>query len=69
MSGQNQDRKEYFEHYREKNKERLQQKRHDYDEENKDRINEYAKQWKQSLSQSSNPSIVEGTGGWIGCKS
>jgi hypothetical protein len=43
MSGQNQDRKEYFEHYREKNKERLQQKRHDYDEENKDRINEYAK--------------------------
>ena len=47
MSGQNQDRKEYFEHYREKNKERLQQKRHDYDEENKDRIKEYSKQWKQ----------------------
>ena len=35
MSGQYQERKEYFKQYREKNKERLQQKRHDYYEENK----------------------------------
>ena len=47
MSGQYQERKEYFKQYREKNRERLQQKRHDYYEENKDRIKEYAKQWKQ----------------------
>ncbi len=53
MSGQYQERKEYFKQYREKNKERLQQKRHDYYEENKDRIKEYAKQWKQD-----NPSLV-----------
>ena len=38
MSGQYQGRKEYFKQYREKNKERLQQERHDYYEENKDRI-------------------------------
>ena len=38
MSGQYQERKEYFKQYTEKNKERLQQKRHDYYEENKDRI-------------------------------
>ena len=38
MSGQYQERKEYFKQYREKNKERLQQKRHDYYEENNDRI-------------------------------
>ena len=38
---------------REKNKERLQQKRHDYYEENKDRIKEYVKQWRQD-----NPSLV-----------
>ena len=38
MSGQYQERKEYFKQYREKNKERLQQERHDYYEENKDRI-------------------------------
>ena len=30
MSGQYQERKEYFKQYREKNKESLQQKRHDY---------------------------------------
>ena len=53
MSGQYQERKEYFKQYREKNKERLQQERHDYYEENKDRIREYAKQWKQG-----NPSMV-----------
>jgi hypothetical protein len=47
MSGQYQERKEYFKQYREKNKERLQQKRHDYYEESKDRIKEYSKQWKQ----------------------
>jgi adenylate kinase family enzyme len=44
MSGQYQERKEYFKQHREKNKERLQQKRHDYYEETKDRIKEYAKQ-------------------------
>jgi hypothetical protein len=38
MSGQYQERIEYFKQYREKNKERLQQKRHDYYEENNDRI-------------------------------
>ena len=38
MSGQYQERKEYFKQYKEKNKERSQQKRHDYYEENKDRI-------------------------------
>ena len=53
MSGQYQERKEYFKQYREKNKERLQQKRHDYYEENIDRIKEYAEQWKQD-----NPSMV-----------
>ena len=53
MSGQYQERKEYFKPYREKYKERLQQKRHDYYEENKDRIKEYAKQRKQD-----NPSMV-----------
>ena len=53
MSGQYQERKEYFKQYREKNKERLQQERHDYYEENKDRIKEYSKQWKQD-----NPSMV-----------
>ncbi len=57
MSGQHQERKEYFKQYREKNKERLQQKRHDCYEENKDRIKEYAKQWKQD-----NPWMV------CGCK-
>ncbi len=41
MSGQYQERIEYFNQYREKNKERLQQKRHDYYEENNDRIKEY----------------------------
>ena len=53
MSGQYQERKEYFKQYREKNKERLQQKRHDFYEENKGRIKEYSKQWKQD-----NPSMV-----------
>jgi hypothetical protein len=43
MSGQYQERKEYFKQYKEKNKERLQQKRHDYYEENKDRRKEFAK--------------------------
>ena len=38
MSGQYQERIEYFNQYREKNKERLQKKRHDYYEENNDRI-------------------------------
>ena len=42
MSGQYQERKEYFKQYREKNKERLQQKRHDCYEENKERISEYS---------------------------
>ena len=52
MSGQYQERerREYWKQYREKNKERLQQKRHDYYGENKDRIKEYAKQWKQAHS-------------------
>jgi hypothetical protein len=53
MSGQYQERKEYFKQYIEQNKERLQQTRHNYYEENKDRIKEYAKQWKQD-----NPSMV-----------
>jgi hypothetical protein len=53
MSGQYQERKEYFKKYREKNKERLQQKRHDYYQETKDRIKEYAKQSKQD-----NPSMA-----------
>jgi hypothetical protein len=44
MSGQYQERKEYFKQYKEKNKERSQQKRHDYYEENKDRIKEYTMQ-------------------------
>ena len=47
MSGQYQDRYEYFKKYREKNKERLPQQRHTYYEENKDRIKEQSKQWKQ----------------------
>ena len=40
MSGQYQERerREYLKQYREKNKDRLQQKRHDYYGENKDRI-------------------------------
>jgi hypothetical protein len=38
MSGQYQERKEYFKQYREQNKERLQQKRHDYYEQNEDRM-------------------------------
>ncbi len=52
MSGQYQERerREYLKQYREKNKDRLQQKRHDYYGENKDRIKEYAKQWKQAHS-------------------
>ena len=53
MSVQYEERKEYFKQYIEMNKERLQQKRHDYYEENKDRIKEYAKQWKQD-----NPSMA-----------
>jgi hypothetical protein len=47
MSGQYQERKEYFKQYREKNKERLQQQRHDCYEENIDKIRECAKPWKQ----------------------
>ena len=52
MSGQYQEweRREYLKQYREKNKDRLQQKRHDYYGENKDRIKECAKQWKQDHS-------------------
>jgi hypothetical protein len=52
MSGQYQERerREYLKQYREKNKDRLQQKRHDYYGENKDRIKEYAEQWKQDHS-------------------
>ena len=52
MSGQYQERerREYLKQYREKNKDRLQQKRHDYYGENKDRIKEWAKQWKQDHS-------------------
>ena len=51
MSGQYQERKECFKQYRQKNKERLQQKSHDAA--NKQKIKEYAKQWKQD-----NPSMV-----------
>ncbi len=47
MSGQYQERYEYFKQYREKNNERLQQKRHEYYEENKDKLQEQTKQWKQ----------------------
>ena len=47
MSGQYQERYEYFKLYREKNNERLQQKRHEYYEENKDKLQEQTKQWKQ----------------------
>jgi hypothetical protein len=51
MSGQYQERKEYFKQFREKSQERLQQERHDYYD--KDRIKESAKQWKKE-----NPSTV-----------
>ena len=51
MSGQYQERKEYFKQYREKNKERLQQERHDYYEENKDRIKEYANNGNKTIPQ------------------
>ena len=52
MSGQYQERerREYLKQYREKNKDRLQQKRHDYYGESQDRIKEYAEQWKQAHS-------------------
>ena len=52
MSGQYQERerREHLKQYREKNKDRLQQKRHDYYGENKDRIKECAEQWKQDHS-------------------
>ena len=51
MSGQYQERKEYFKQYREKNKERLQLKRHDYYEANKDRIKEYANNGNKTIPQ------------------
>ena len=38
MSVQYQERYQYFKQYREKNNERLQQKRHEYYEENKDKL-------------------------------
>jgi hypothetical protein len=47
VSDQYQDRKEYFKQCREKNKERLQQKRQDYYEQNKDKIQEYKKKWNE----------------------
>ena len=47
MSGQYQERYEYFKQYREKNNVRLQQKRHEYYEENKDKLLEQTKQWKE----------------------
>ena len=52
MSGQYQERerREHLKQYREKNKDRLRQKRHDYYGENKDRIKECAEQWKQDHS-------------------
>ncbi len=47
---QERERREHLKQYREKNKDRLQQKRHDYYGENEDRIKECAKQWKQAHS-------------------
>ena len=47
MSGQYQERYEYFKQYREKNNVRLQQKRHEYYEVNKDKLLEQTKQWKE----------------------
>jgi hypothetical protein len=47
MSGQYQERYEYFKQYKEKNHERLQQKRHEYYEEKKDKLQEQTKKWKQ----------------------
>ncbi len=48
MSSQYQDRKEYFKQYREKNKERLQQKQHDYYEQNTEKIKDYVREWRKS---------------------